>query len=155
MTCFKSEKHGSGEWLYFLTTEWERTNHACPEYQGVWREARHGSVNLLQFLSVYKRFKQGRPGAANPDTSPLTITRGSLDRTHSSVLAWRIPGTREPGGLLSMGVAQSRTRLKRLSSSSSSLDRSPFIGPRRGIPNLVFFYKDRHENWACPNPSTM
>ena len=40
--------------------------------------------------------------------------------THSSVLAWRIPGTREPGGLLSMGVAQSRTRLKRLSSSSSS-----------------------------------
>ena len=23
--------------------------------------------------------------------------------THSSVLAWRLPGTREPGGLLSMG----------------------------------------------------
>ena len=40
--------------------------------------------------------------------------------THSSVLAWRIPGTGEPGGLSSMGVAQSRTRLKRLSSSSSS-----------------------------------
>ena len=39
--------------------------------------------------------------------------------THSSVLAWRIPGTGEPGGLLSMG-SQSRTRLKRLSSSSSS-----------------------------------
>ena len=39
--------------------------------------------------------------------------------THSSVLAWRIPGTGEPGGLPSMGVAQSQTRLKRLSSSSS------------------------------------
>ena len=40
---------------------------------------------------------------------------------HSAVLAWRIPGMTEPGGLLSMvyGVAQSRTRLKRLSSSSS------------------------------------
>ena len=38
--------------------------------------------------------------------------------THSSVLAWRIPGTREPGGLPSMG-SQSRTRLKRLSSGSS------------------------------------
>ena len=38
---------------------------------------------------------------------------------HSSVLAWRIPGTGEPGGWLSMG-SQSRTRLKRLSSSSSS-----------------------------------
>ena len=35
----------------------------------------------------------------------------------SSVLAWRIPGTGEPGGLPSMG-SQSRTRLKRLSGSS-------------------------------------
>ena len=39
--------------------------------------------------------------------------------THSSVLAWRIPGTREPGGLPSVG-SQSRTRLMRFSSSSSS-----------------------------------
>ena len=39
--------------------------------------------------------------------------------THSSVLAWRIPGTAEPGGLPSMG-SHSRTRLKWLSSSSSS-----------------------------------
>ena len=39
--------------------------------------------------------------------------------SHSSVLAWRIPGTGEPGGLPS-GVAQSQTRLKRLSSSSSN-----------------------------------
>ena len=39
--------------------------------------------------------------------------------THSSVLAWRIPVMGEPGGLPSMdGVAQSQTRLKRLSSSS-------------------------------------
>ena len=38
--------------------------------------------------------------------------------THSSVLAWRIPGTGEPGGLPSAGlVAESRTRLKRLRSS--------------------------------------
>ena len=40
--------------------------------------------------------------------------------THSSVLAWRIPGTEERGGLLSE-ISQSRTRLKRLSSSNSSL----------------------------------
>ena len=39
--------------------------------------------------------------------------------THSSVLAWRIPGMGEPGGPAVHGVAQSRTRLKRLSSSSS------------------------------------
>ena len=33
--------------------------------------------------------------------------------TYSSILAWRIPGTEEPNGLLSVG-SQSRTRLKRL-----------------------------------------
>ena len=36
--------------------------------------------------------------------------------THSSVLAWRIPGTGEPGGLPSMGL--NRVGLKRLSSST-------------------------------------
>ena len=36
--------------------------------------------------------------------------------THSSVLAWRIPGAAEPSGLQSMG-SQSRTRLRRLSKS--------------------------------------
>ena len=34
--------------------------------------------------------------------------------THSSILAWRITWTEEPGGLRSMG-SQSRTPLKRLS----------------------------------------
>ena len=40
--------------------------------------------------------------------------------THSSVLAWRIPGMGDPGGLPSMGL-QSRTRLERLSSSGKSV----------------------------------
>ena len=53
--------------------------------------------------------------------------------THSSVLAWRIPGTGEPRGLLSLG-SQSRTRLKRLSSSSSSSMPSSFA--------LVFLFRD-------------
>ena len=39
--------------------------------------------------------------------------------THSSVLAWRIPGMAEPGGLPSMGSHRVST-LTRLSSSSSS-----------------------------------
>ena len=37
--------------------------------------------------------------------------------TYSGVLAWRIPGMEEPGGLLSMG-SHSQRRLKQLSSSS-------------------------------------
>ena len=39
--------------------------------------------------------------------------------THSSILAWKIPGTEEPVGLLSMG-SQSQTQLMRLSSSSNT-----------------------------------
>ena len=54
--------------------------------------------------------------------------------THSSVLAWRIPGMGEPGGLSSMGSHREggtsplwgRTRLKQLSSSSSSTGRKEF-----------------------------
>ena len=38
--------------------------------------------------------------------------------THSSVLAWRIPGMGEPWWAAVYGVTQSRTRLKQLSSSS-------------------------------------
>ena len=41
--------------------------------------------------------------------------------SHSSVLAWRIPGTGEPGGLPSMGSHRG-TRLKRLSSSNANID---------------------------------
>ena len=38
--------------------------------------------------------------------------------THSSILAWRIPWTEEPGGLQSIGL-QSQTRLKQLSTHMS------------------------------------
>ena len=31
--------------------------------------------------------------------------------THSGILAWEIPWTEEPGGLQSMGLQKSRTRL--------------------------------------------
>ena len=46
--------------------------------------------------------------------SDFTFTFHILEKemaTHSHVLAWRIPGTGEPGGLPSMG-SHSRTRLK-------------------------------------------
>ena len=31
--------------------------------------------------------------------------------THSSILAWEVPWTEEPGGILSMGLQKSLTRL--------------------------------------------
>ena len=61
--------------------------------------------------------------------------------TPSSVLAWRIPGTGEPGGLPSMGshrvgygVAESRTRLKRLSSRI-------LLSKLTGMCNITIFIK--------------
>ena len=51
---------------------------------------------------------------------PFTFQFYALEKeiaTHSSTLAWRIPGMGEPGGLPSMG-SQSQTQLKQLSSSS-------------------------------------
>ena len=57
--------------------------------------------------------------------------------THSSVLAWRIPGMGESGRLPSMG-SQSRTWLKRLSSSSSS-----------GLPSYVSYKFPNRMNFSC------
>ena len=57
--------------------------------------------------------------------------------THSSVLAWRIPGMGESGGLLSMG-SHSRTRLKRLSSSSSPVFLAALIEETVFSPLYIF-----------------
>ena len=55
----------------------------------------------------------------NPPAIQVTHIQ-SLDRenplekgmaTHSSILAWRIPWTQEPGGLQSTGVTKSQTQL--------------------------------------------
>ena len=71
--------------------------------------------------------------------------------THSGVLAWRIPGMGEPVGLLSMGAAQSRTRLKCLSSSGSSRGKSTDTKLSRRKPCYCYLsvkatdnYKERH-----------
>ena len=50
--------------------------------------------------------------------APLAYLEKAM-ATHSTVLAWRIPGTERPGGLAVYEVTQSQTRLKGLSSSSS------------------------------------
>ena len=53
-------------------------------------------------------------GRAQLSDFPFTFHFHALEKemaTHSSVLAWRIPGMGEPGGLPSE-VAQSQTRLK-------------------------------------------
>ena len=57
--------------------------------------------NLHVYLYVYL-YKCKSICAVLPST--IGFTCGPVkEETHSSVLAWRIPGTGEPGGLLSMG----------------------------------------------------
>ena len=78
---------------------------------GAWKAAVHGVAKSPTPLSDFT----------------FTIHFHTLEKemaTHFSVLAWRSPGTGEPGGLQSMGVTQSRTRLKRLSSSSTTTSSS-------------------------------
>ena len=73
-----------------------------PRDRGAWWAAVHGVARSWTRLSDFT----------------FTFHFHALEKemaTHSSVLAWRIPGTGEPGGLPSMG-SQSRTRLKPLSS---------------------------------------
>ena len=68
-------------------------------------------------------------GPARLSDFTFTFQFSALEKemaTHSSVLAQRIPGMGEPGGLLSMG-SHSWTRLKQLSSSSRQMVIPPFF----------------------------
>ena len=69
-------------------------------------------------LSPHGQSAVGKPGSQGPLLTPAFPVR-SLARedpleeemaTHSSILAWRIPWTEEPGGLQSLG-SQSWTRM--------------------------------------------
>ena len=50
----------------------------------------------------------GKESACNPGDSGVIPGSGSKDTAiHSSILAWEIPWTEEPGGLWSMGSQES------------------------------------------------
>ena len=97
--------------MYFLFQEGNGTplQYSClenPMNGGAWEAAVHGVAKSWTWLSDFT----------------FTFHFHTLEKemaTHSSVLAWRIPGMGEPGGLPSIyGNTQSRTWLKWLSSSS-------------------------------------
>ena len=54
--------------------------------------------------------------------------------THSSILAWRIPWTEEPGGLQSM-MSQSQTQLKRFGTHTHTHTQC-----RRKTECVIFFF---------------
>ena len=59
-----------------------------------------------------------------------------LMATHSSTLAWKIPWTEGAWWAAVYGVAQSRTRLKRLSSSKHILNKMLYTCNKRHVHNL-------------------
>ena len=67
-------------------------------------------VNNLP-ANMDKRDSRRIPGSENPLEEGMT--------THSSILAWRIPWTEEPGGLQSIGLQ--RVRMKQLSVHTETL----------------------------------
>ena len=62
---------------------------------------------FIQLITVLRRISQfHRIRSVEVQISSLNIPSYALEKemaTHSSVLAWRIPGTEEPSGLPSMG----------------------------------------------------
>ena len=66
-------------------------------------------INTQKSLAfLYTNNEKSETELKKQSHSPLTFTFHfhALEKemaTHSSVLAWRVPGTGEPGGLLSMG----------------------------------------------------
>ena len=88
-----------------------------------WRRQWQPTPVLLPGKSHGWRMEVHRVTKSRRQLSDFTFTFHfhSLEKemaTHSSILAWRIPGQARWAAIY--GVAQSRTRLKRLSSSSSS-----------------------------------
>ena len=75
-------------------------------------------THLLRQLSLLILFCCGTHSGntALVNTDNWTVLQRYVEKemaTHSSILAWRVPWTEEPGGLQSMGVTRSQTRLSK------------------------------------------
>ena len=141
----RSRRHQRMRWLVDITDAMDMNLSKLQEVvrnREAWCAAVHGVAKNWTWLSNFNQRRQWHPtpvllpgkshgqrtlagcSPSGPNESDMTerlhFHFHALEKemaTHSSVLAWRIPGTAEPGGLPSMG-SQSQTRLKCLSSSS-------------------------------------
>ena len=78
-------------------------------------------VQLSFSIMIFSGCKARGGLARSGSKSMISVLRLEKEMaTHSSVLAWRIPGTGEPGGLPSLG-SQSRTRLTDLAAAAAAV----------------------------------
>ena len=105
---------------YFIHNKDGREVWTLPFYMQVGRWGGEGNGNPLQYSCLENPMDGGAWWAAVHEVAKsqtrlsdftFTFHFHTLEKetaTHSSVLAWRIPGTGEPGGLLSMGLHRVR-----------------------------------------------
>ena len=120
----------------------------CPSR---WRRQWHPTPVLLPGKSHGLRSLIGySPGVAKSQTRlsdfPFTFHFHALEKemaTHSSALAWKIPGTGEPGGLLSMGSHRVRHDWSDLAAAATAAN-----GEESGCRKPRF--TARHQNNSFP-----
>ena len=113
-TCFPSMKLFCGDSLREICDTYIQQRNLYPEYTKIYYNL--GIISTpLQYSCLENPMDGGAwwaavHGVAKSRTKlsdfPFTFHFHALEKemaTHSSVLAWRIPGTGEPGGLPSMG----------------------------------------------------
>ena len=102
----------SGQFLLLLSSHGSPSS--LPALESCLTHLYHIASGLLRWLSGKKKKKYRLPMQETPETLVQSLGRGdSLEEdvvTHSSICAWKIPWTEEPGRLQSMG-SQSQTRL--------------------------------------------
>ena len=69
-------------------------------------ERRESSYTVGGDVNWYSHYEEQYGGSLKKSTTSATMEKEMA--THSSVLAWRIPGTGEPGGQPSMGSQRVR-----------------------------------------------
>ena len=105
-----------------------------PMDRGAWWAAVHGVVKSRARLSDFT----------------FTFHLHALEKemtTHSSVLAWRIPGTEEPGGLLSMGSHGVGHDWSDLAAAAAAEAGMPILWPPAAKNWLIRKHADARKDW--------
>ena len=115
-SCLENPRDGGAWWAAVSgvaqsRTQLKRLSSSSSSSTYIWRGQWHSTPVFLPGKSHGRRSLVGCSpwGREESDTTeqlPFTFHFPALEKemaTHSSVLAWRIPGTVEPGGLPSMG----------------------------------------------------
>ena len=116
--------------VWLLVTLWTEAHQAPWNFPG--KNTGVGCHFLLQ-MEYYSAIKKMKDYYMLPEKAMAT---------HSSVLAWRIPGTAEPGGLLSAGSHRVRHDWSDLAAAAAALDATTWLNLKN-----ILSEKIKHTKW--------